>query len=803
MKAKAKSLRFLGEGKKLKVPFFQRRYVWKKENWNELLQAFLNTDTKPFLGSLIIKHISQSEDYIIDGQQRLTTVTILAKAIYDSLLADNKQGGIRSGIESFLFYKDNSADDFKDSYVKIEHSRLDCNDYNTIIKAGLLNENADVNLDNIDETSSKICQCYKYYREKLQNFTTEQLKQLFNSLFNEDRRVFVLIELEHDDVNEQSIFDTINRAGIPLNAADIIKNNLFKRLIDLSTSKDDEEVIRIYTENWDTVFNSDPSIQALWDEKRTFGNVQHTNLEFLLYCVACIKWGEDRDMFPNLAEVFEKQTDRIQKYELIGLIVDIKKYADLFKTFILDLKVKSENPEDEVFFKYDNYIYRLLFILQKFKFQMFYPYVLKRLFESEGNYDDEILKHDFHVLESFIMRRKISSRGTHDYTSKCYDIINNGVEKLFENNETDITDSSVCRALSNTKDDAATMILFWIELFLRKQKNYDVNALEYTFTLEHIMPKSWEKNWSQIKIMDNGIELSVDSEEGKTYRNDHIQSIGNKTLLTSRINASVKNSCFKDKILGNGNNQSYQNHTSLILTKSIVDNYTDGSIWDEKQIEIRQNKLFDLFKKVWPNFKKDTSNEEHEVMTKQTQSAENTDIEKTIDDYESDVFDDANKLLEALTISQQNKTDQTNNANYISLKDRFIDEIKNGKIYYSYKPVFIKAIFDNADENGTAYIYDIAMYFIKFYNDRKENGLTVENPESVVCKGDFSIDEALKTIKQYPLDIYQKTNTVKYNSKDLTVSIVKEVWELLTADEKKDILSICDKRIESYYSKLI
>ena len=146
----------------------------------------------------------------------------------------------------------------------------------------------------------------------------------------------------------------------------------------------------------------------------------------------------------------------------------------------------------------------------------------------------------------------------------------------------------VYRALSITKDDAATMILFWIELFLRKQKNYDVNALEYTFTLEHIMPKSWEKNWSQIKIMDNGIELSVDSEEGKTYRNEHIQSIGNKTLLTSKINASVKNSCFKDKILGNGNNQSYQNHTSLILTKSIVDNYTDGYIWDEKQIEIRK-----------------------------------------------------------------------------------------------------------------------------------------------------------------------------------------------------------------------
>lgn len=433
MDAHATSLRFLGECKKLKVPFFQRRYVWEKENWDELLQAFLKSDTKPFLGSLIIKNVSPSDDYIIDGQQRLTTVTILAKAIYDSLLVDKKHSGIRREIESFLFYKDNSADDFEDSHIKIEHSRLDREDYESIIKAGLLNEDVEIDPNSIEETSSKILLCYKYYREKLRNFTTDQLKQLFNSLFNKDRLVFVLIKLFHDDVNEQSIFDTINRAGIRLNAADIIKNNLFKRLMDLCTSKEDKEnAVEIYSKNWDSVFNDNLSTLSLWDEKRTFGNVQHTNLEFLLYCIAYIKWGEDRDMFQNLAEVFEKQTEKIEKYELIGLIADIKKYAELFKNFVLDLKVNSENPDYDIYFKYDNYINRLLFILQKFKVQMFYPYVLKRLFEADGDYDDEILKHDFHVLESFIMRRKISSRGTHDYTSKCYDIINNGVEKLFD-----------------------------------------------------------------------------------------------------------------------------------------------------------------------------------------------------------------------------------------------------------------------------------------------------------------------------------------------------------------------------------
>ena len=85
MKAEAKSLRFLGESNKLSVPFFQRRYVWTEDNWIELIESIENTEVTPFLGSLILKEQSGNEFSVIDGQQRLTTITILAKSIYDSL----------------------------------------------------------------------------------------------------------------------------------------------------------------------------------------------------------------------------------------------------------------------------------------------------------------------------------------------------------------------------------------------------------------------------------------------------------------------------------------------------------------------------------------------------------------------------------------------------------------------------------------------------------------------------------------------------------------------------------------------
>lgn len=105
MEAKDKSLKFLGEKKQLTVPFFQRRYVWKEENWDELLKSFEDSSIKPFLGSIILKEVSGEESLIVDGQQRLTTITILAKAIYDCLpdTCKTPTSGTRSYIETCCF----------------------------------------------------------------------------------------------------------------------------------------------------------------------------------------------------------------------------------------------------------------------------------------------------------------------------------------------------------------------------------------------------------------------------------------------------------------------------------------------------------------------------------------------------------------------------------------------------------------------------------------------------------------------------------------------------------------------------
>ena len=610
MKAEDKSLRFLGEEKQLTVPFFQRRYVWTEENWAELLQSFEDTTVKPFLGSIILKELSSKESSIVDGQQRLTTITILAKAIYDCLSDSSKtlSSGIRRYIENMLFYRVNAADDFKDSHIRILHSKIDRDDYNRVIGSQLLN-NERIDLDTINENSSCVLKCYKYYCDQLQGKSDDDLKELFNCLFNENRKVIVLITLVQGDVNEQTIFDTINRARVRLSTADIVKNNLFKTILEKCRPETDDRktALEVYEEYWEKTFYAGQEISDLWDKERVFGNVKHNNLEFLLYCVACIKWGESGDMFSKLEAVFDKETAQMGFNELLNLVKEIKEYATIFKKYVLDLEKALDDEQESFYFKYDDRVHGLLLILQKFGVQMFYPYVIKRLKEVNQNESDPQLLEDFQILESFVVRRKLSPKGTNDYTSKCYEIIKNKIGSLIRsdlgNKDAGLTDYDVKRYLSYTKDDTAKMILFWIELHRRRGDAYDINALEYNYTLEHIMPKKWKAHWSEVPIVDGETVYDKDSDDGIHYRDSMIQSIGNKTLLKSSLNSAVKNAAFMTKINGvDGRRPGYNQHTFLMLTRELVDNSRTDPDWDEKHISERTNQLFSEFVQIWPSF---------------------------------------------------------------------------------------------------------------------------------------------------------------------------------------------------------
>lgn len=605
MKAEAKSVKeiFGGGPQKLVVPFFQRRYVWKKENWKELLDAIEgNREVQVFLGSIIIKwgeSREPSEAAIVDGQQRLTTISLLTKAIYDEF-DDEMRQNVRDTIQNVLFYKRNTTDSLKNSEIKISHSRVDRDSYEAIIRQGVF-EGSRPRTEAEKEGSPQIRQCYHYYRRVLHEKDQQELKDIFDIMYNDNNKMLVRIELTEHDVNEQSIFDTINRAGARLSTADIIKNNLFQGFME-SCGNDREKqrrVSEIYNEKWDRIFYSEDG-ENEWDVKRRFGNVDRNNLEFLLYCVACIKWTKEdnRDFFGNLDNAYTRETAAYDFSEYAALINEIYEYAGLFSRYITGLNqiMSDKDRAEREYFSWQEDVRRLLLVLEEFGIQMFYPFILKILKESGENLQDETIRKQCRILESFVIRRRIMGTSVSDYASRCSLILNQGAEKLFSaagEKAVNISDGEVRRQLTKMKSDTAKMLLFLTELS-RRNKNSDEKALTYTYTLEHIMPQKWQENW----------QVSEDEAEN---RQNHIDDLGNLTLLRNSLNSSVRNMDFKTKIEGipkSGKQKAregYKGNVTLKITGEIIEQYDAGRTeWNECRIDERREKLAEEILALWP-----------------------------------------------------------------------------------------------------------------------------------------------------------------------------------------------------------
>ena len=233
MKANDSCLDFLITTQQFVIPFFQRPYVWKKSNWEELLNTFFRTRNHHFLGMITLKTTPDvGKMNIIDGQQRLTTISILLKAILDSFDENVRANVFGTNLISCLYYQEGIIN--PKYCLKIKHSEFDSGQYKKVM--GESNNNwlmseEEYNDIVVEEDDSKnenasplILQCYKYFRERLSNFSDQDLDSFYKRLLTE--RMFVVTYLDRDE-NEQAIFDTINSSGVKLTTADIIKNYIF------------------------------------------------------------------------------------------------------------------------------------------------------------------------------------------------------------------------------------------------------------------------------------------------------------------------------------------------------------------------------------------------------------------------------------------------------------------------------------------------------------------------------------------------------------------------------------------------
>ncbi len=229
MKASETSLRNLLEGgKQFQIPLFQRPYSWKKKNWETLWEDLMSLYTSAiqgsyFLGSIVTQPVFGTADgispfVVIDGQQRLTTLTIVLAVLRNHLEPlDSEMAQEIDELYLLNKFKKN------DEYYKLLPTQDDLDVYKNIIQSRIAED---------IKTTGQIYEAYKFFDTKFKKPDPDEEVELDYTKFKTillEKLLLVNITTDAND-NPYLIFESLNNKGEDLTQADLVRNYIFMKL---------------------------------------------------------------------------------------------------------------------------------------------------------------------------------------------------------------------------------------------------------------------------------------------------------------------------------------------------------------------------------------------------------------------------------------------------------------------------------------------------------------------------------------------------------------------------------------------
>ncbi|KNX46125.1 hypothetical protein AEY53_03745 [Helicobacter pylori] len=618
------------------IPIYQRLYSWKKEQceqlWDDIIKIGGNDKMNGhFIGSILYVRVDDTHSsplLIIDGQQRLTTITLLFIALRNRSSDEVK----RKKIESYLINSDKDGD-------KKFRLILSESDKDTLLSL------IDKDRRKPSEPSLKIVENFKLF-EKWIGENTDKLETIFKGL---EKLMIVWIALKKEKDDPQLIFESMNSKGIELTQTDLIRNYII-----METEVEKRE--GFYNQYWRVME------EKLKQSKREdFKQSKSEDLfnKFVRHYLT-IKTRE----IPNINKVYVAFKDYQQKERIAieDLLKDLQKYCGYFCQIVF----KKEADKD---------LNKALGFLVDLEMDVIYPLLL----ELYSDYSDGVLSNQDFILiialtESYLCRRAVCGFGTSglnkvfaSFTKKINkDQYLESIEVHFLLLETttgkfpkdaEFKDSFTTKELcSSNKTEKARYYLERLEKFDTKEP---VNTEKCT--TEHIMPKKLDEKWKK--------DLGQDYERIHTQ---YLHTIGNLTL--TGYNSEYSNNSFQEKRdMENGFKQS-----PLRLNQSLK----DLEVFGEKEIEKRANDLADWALKIWtyPKLEAETL-EKYKQKGKREKKAYDLSSYK-FGSHSRELFDILQKEIKALDERITEKLNQK----YIAYKfnTNFVDIVpqKNGlKLY--------------------------------------------------------------------------------------------------------------------------
>ncbi|WQU08084.1 DUF262 and DUF1524 domain-containing protein [Helicobacter pylori] len=529
------------------IPIYQRLYSWKKEQceqlWDDIIKIGGNDKMNGhFIGSILYVRVDDTHSsplLIIDGQQRLTTITLLFIALRNHLSEEVEilKKFSRKKVESYLINSDKDGD-------KKFRLILSESDKDTLLFL------IDKNKRKPSELSLKIVENFKLFEEWIRK-NTDKLETIFKGL---DKLMIVWIALKKEKDDPQLIFESMNSKGIELTQTDLIRNYIV-----METEVEKQE--GFYNQYW-------RAMEEDFKQNETLFN------QFVRHYLT-IKIGK----IPNEKRVYEAFKDYQQKegIEIEDLLKDLKKYCGYF----CQIAFKKED---------DKGLNKALSFLVDLEMDVVYPLLL----ELYSDYKDGVLsKQDFipiiYLTESYICRRAVCGLGTNSL-NKVFPSFTKHIQKdeYFKSLKAHfgyLTEKQRFPNNDEFKEHFITIDFYHfkkIKYFLERLENPEIDAKETVntkeCTIEHIMPQTLTEEWKR----DLG-------ENFQAIHDKYLHTIGNLTL--TGYNEKYSNNSFQEKRdMEKGFKQS-----PLRLNQ----NLKDLELFGEEKIKKRANDLADWALKIW------------------------------------------------------------------------------------------------------------------------------------------------------------------------------------------------------------
>ncbi|WP_227411279.1 DUF262 domain-containing protein [Megamonas funiformis] len=559
--------KLLNTSRQFIVPIFQRNYSWQKSQyeqlWFDILRASkFKEKQNHFIGSIVYIDMGTpagrpQQLLLIDGQQRLTTISILLCAIKDYVQKFNLETKLinLAKIKNQFLYNSDEIDE--DKYKLL----LNVQDKETYIKL------IDNTIFTVNKPATNIIKCYEFFYERIEDFIKQdgQIDEIYAGIF---KLSLVSISLDKDSDNPQMIFESMNSTGKDLSQTDLLRNYL---LMDLTPEKQ----TRLYKTYW-------KPMEELFGEDIYKNDVN--KFDYFIRDFLTLK--RDTGYICKINNVYEnfKRYYLDNNCEKFAVLKDLFTYAKYYAC----IDLLQEN-DDELKLYWQEF--------KKLDSHVVYPFLLK-LYDD---YSRQILiKEDFkkilQVVISYLWRRAICEIPTNSL-SKTFATLYQAVDKedyvnsiikafVFKSSYKRFPSDYEVREKLQTKDiyhfRLRKYLLEALENYYHKEP-IDLNTANYT--IEHIMPQNIEHNLSWQQML---------GEDWQEVHSLYLHTLGNLTI--TGYNAEMSNKSFWEKV----NGESGFKHSHLKLNESIA----QCDVWNKKAIQRRTNILTDIILKIWkyPDF---------------------------------------------------------------------------------------------------------------------------------------------------------------------------------------------------------